>query len=51
MNPKVVLVAGGAAYTAGAVWMFTNYYRRSSFKQIFVKTDAAYENVKLMHHP
>lgn len=51
MNPKLALLTGGALYSAGAVWMFTNYYNQSSFKKIFVKTDKAYENVKLMHHP
>lgn len=51
MNPKIALLTGGALYSAGAVWMFTKYYQQSSLRKIYVKTDQAYGDVKLMHHP
>lgn len=51
INPRHALLVGGALYGCGALWMFQNYYKQSSFRKIFVSSDSAYENVKLMHHP
>lgn len=50
VNPKSALLIGGALYSCGVAWMVNNYYNQSSLKKIFVKTDKAYENVKIMHH-
>ena len=50
-NPLKILLAGGAVYGCGVVYMTNNYYRNSALREIFVKSDRAYEDVKVGHHP
>ncbi|KAM3117999.1 hypothetical protein RJF_3910 [Candidozyma auris] len=51
MNPKHALLVGGALYGCGVAYMFRNYYKKSSFRQIYVKADQNYDKVKIMHPP
>lgn len=51
INPKHALLVGGALYGCGVAYMFTNYYKRSSFRQIYVKADKNYDKVKILHPP
>ncbi|KAK6460660.1 hypothetical protein DFJ63DRAFT_320809 [Scheffersomyces coipomensis] len=51
LAPGKALLAGSVLYGAGVYWMFTNYYNKSSIKKAFVRSDAEYNNVKIMQHP
>lgn len=51
INPKHALLVGGALYGCGVAYMVNNYYKRSSFRQIYLKADQNYEKVKIMHPP
>lgn len=50
LAPRNSLLLGGFLYGCGVYYMSQTYYKQSSFKKIFVKSDKAYEDVKIMHH-
>ncbi|CCE85497.1 Piso0_005095 [Millerozyma farinosa CBS 7064] len=50
-NPRTALLVGALSYSCVVFYMFNNYFRKSSVRQIFISSDSAYENYKLMQHP